>query len=62
MAALPDLTLGCEFYMWTYYARTDIADTPFPVRGGHVHLPDGPGLGARPDPDALSRHRTRLLD
>ena len=61
MAAVPDLTLGCEFYMSTYYAETDIAKTPFPVRGGHVHLPTTPGLGTAPDPDALARYRTRLL-
>ncbi|NNE81293.1 MAG: cycloisomerase, partial [Silicimonas sp.] len=61
MAAVPDLTLGCEFYMSSYYASEDIAETPFPVRGGKVHLPVGPGLGIRPDPDALARHRTGLL-
>ena len=43
MAALPDLTLGCEFYMSTYYAREDILTEPFPVRDGLVHVPDGAG-------------------
>ncbi|MCV6593895.1 MAG: cycloisomerase [Silicimonas sp.] len=58
MAALPELRLGCEFYMSTYYASADIAETPFPVSDGQVHLPEGAGLGVRPDRDALARHRT----
>lgn len=61
MAALPELHLGCEFYMSTYYAAEDIAEVPFPVKNGMVHLPEGPGLGVRPDPDALLRHRTSHL-
>ncbi|MGP6087897.1 enolase C-terminal domain-like protein [Antarctobacter jejuensis] len=61
MAAIPNLTLGCEFYMSSYYAEADIAVTPFPVRDGHVHVPTEPGLGAVPDPDMLARYRTRLL-
>jgi len=61
MAAVPDLQLGCEFYMSTYYAAEDIAETPFPVAGGMVHVPDGPGLGIRPDTDKLARFRTQLL-
>ena len=62
MAALPDLTLGCEFYMSTYYAREDILTEPFPVRDGLVHVPDGPGLGVAADPDRLARYRTDLLE
>ena len=62
MAALPELHLGCEFYMSTYYAREDILTEPFPVRGGEVHVPAGPGLGVRVDPDRLGRHRTELLE
>ncbi len=61
MAALPELELGCEFYMSTYYSQEDILAEPFPVRGGEVHVPDGPGLGVRVDPDRLARHRTELL-
>ena len=62
MAALPDLHLGCEFYMSTYYLREDILAEPFPVRGGMVHVPDGPGLGVAVDPDRLARYRTLLLE
>jgi muconate cycloisomerase len=62
MAAVPDLTLGCEFYMSTYYAEADIAQTPFPVSGGKVHVPTAPGLGVAPDPDTLGRYRIDLLE
>lgn len=61
MAAVPDLLLGCEFYMSTYYAQADIAREPFPVRNGMVHVPTAPGLGVAPDPDMLARYRTELL-
>jgi len=61
MAAIPNLTLGCEFYMSTYYAQEDLAAHPFPVRNGHVHVPTAPGLGTAPDPDILARYRTQLL-
>lgn len=62
MAAVPDLRLGCEFYMSTYYAEADIATESFPVRNGHVHVPQGPGLGVRPDSDRLARYRTDLFE
>lgn len=62
MAAIPDLTLGCEFYMSTYYAEADIAQHPFPVSDGHVHLPNTPGLGCAPDLDVLARYTTQVLE
>lgn len=62
MAAVPDLILGCEFYMSTYFAAADIATEPFPVRNGLVHVPTGPGLGVVPDPDMLARYRRELLE
>jgi len=61
MAAIKDLTLGCEFYMSTYYAEADIAATAFPVEGGQVHVPRRPGLGTAPEPEKLARYRTQLL-
>lgn len=61
LAGLPELRLGCEFYMSTYYAEDDLAETPFPVHDGHVHLPDGPGLGTRPDRDKLNQYRVERL-
>ena len=62
MAALPELDLGCEFYMSTYYAREDLLAEPFPVRGGLVHVPEGPGLGVTVDPERLAKYRTDLLE
>ncbi|MEM9356650.1 MAG: enolase C-terminal domain-like protein [Pseudomonadota bacterium] len=62
MAALPDLHLGCEFYMATYYVEEDILSEPFPVRDGLVHVPNGPGLGVKVDPDMLAKYRTELLE
>ena len=56
MAAVPDLTLECEFYMATYYAQDDILRDPFPVRNGRVHVPTGPGLGVVVDPEKLARY------
>ncbi len=61
MAAIPDLALGCEFYMSTFYAEADLAQKPFPVADGHVHVPATPGLGVVPDPDMLKLYRTHLL-
>lgn len=53
IAATPEITLGCEFYQARYYLETDILEEPFPCDGGHVTVPDGPGLGGRPDLDKL---------
>ncbi|MEM8664738.1 MAG: enolase C-terminal domain-like protein, partial [Pseudomonadota bacterium] len=61
MAAVPDLTLGCEFYMSTYYAAEDICCEPFPVMAGHVVVPTAPGLGVVPNPDKLTRYRTAIF-
>ena len=61
MAALPELRLGCEFYMSTYYAAEDIAETPFPVKNGKVLVPCAPGLGVRPDRERMTQFRTLHL-
>ena len=55
MAAIPDLELGCEFYMSTYYLQEDILAEPFPVRNGQVQVPTGPGLGVDVDRARLER-------
>ncbi len=55
-AATPQITLGCEFYQARYFLREDILETPFPCEGGLVTLPDGPGLGIRPDVDKLNHY------
>lgn len=54
IAATPEITLGCEFYQAKYYLTRDLLSTRFPIDGGEVVVPDGPGLGAEPDPDALA--------
>ena len=56
VAATPEITLGCEFYQARYYLREDILETPFPVADGRVRVPDGPGLGIRPDLQLVRRH------
>ena len=61
MAALPELRLGCEFYMSSYYASEDIAKTPFPVQNGKVIVPQGAGLGVAPDREKLKRFQTAHL-
>jgi muconate cycloisomerase len=61
MAAVPDLTLGCEFYMSTYYLQEDVLTEAFPVREGTVVVPTGPGLGGEPDPDRLGRWTVERL-
>ena len=61
MAAVPDLLLGCEFYMSTYYTKEDVLTEPFPVRNGKVHVPTAPGLGVRVDPEKIAKYRTDLL-
>lgn len=62
MAALPDLHLGCEFYMSTYYSQEDILTEPFPVRNGLVNVPSSPGLGVTVDRDRLAKYRTHFLE
>jgi muconate cycloisomerase len=61
MAALPELSLGCEFYMATYYLTEDILTEPFPVRNGYVHVPSGPGLGVGVDLARLEKHTVQAL-
>lgn len=61
MAALPELALGCEFYMATYYLTEDILTEPFPVKDGHVHIPSGPGLGIDVDRTRLEKYTLQTL-
>ena len=57
IAATPEIRFGCEFYQASYYLCEDILETPFPAKGGAVQVPDGPGLGIRPDLEKLERYR-----
>ena len=59
IAATPEITLGCEFYQAQYYLAEDILETPFPSAGGVVTVPDGPGLGIRPDVEKLQFYAER---
>ena len=56
IASTPSIDLGCEFYQAKYYLAEDILETPFPCEGGRVQIPDGPGLGIRPDLDKLEHY------
>ena len=59
IAAAPAITLGCEFYQARWYLADDLLAEPFPVRDGAVIVPRAPGLGPRPDPEALARFAIR---
>jgi len=61
MAALPALELGCEFYMASYYLTEDILSEPFPVKGGFVNIPSGPGLGIDVDRARLEKYTLQTL-
>ncbi len=61
MAALPELDLGCEFYMSTYYLTEDILSEPFPVKDGFVRVPSGPGLGVDVDRKRLEKYTIHQL-
>jgi len=54
LAASPNNTLGCEFYMPTLALVEDVA-TSITVANGAVRLPTGPGLGAVIDPAVIRK-------
>ena len=56
IAATPEITLGCEFYQASYFLAEDILAAPFPVKDGHVVVPDTPGLGIAPDPALIMKY------
>ncbi|WP_170336576.1 enolase C-terminal domain-like protein [Ruegeria arenilitoris] len=56
IAATPEITLGCEFYQASYFLKEDILEEPFKVRNGQVCVPDGPGLGGKPDLGKLDHY------
>jgi O-succinylbenzoate synthase len=53
LAALPGFTLPGDTSASERYYRTDIT-TPFVLDGGHLAVPDGPGLGVTPLPGELA--------
>ncbi|WP_299989261.1 enolase C-terminal domain-like protein [uncultured Ruegeria sp.] len=56
IAATPEITLGCEFYQASYFLKEDILEEPFQISDGQVVVPEGPGLGSRPDLSKLEHH------
>jgi len=56
IAATPEIGLGCEFYHARYYLTEDILEEPYSCDNGRVQVPNGPGLGIRPDLDKLKRY------
>ena len=61
LAALPGFTLPGDISASDRYWRTDIT-APFVLEGGHIRVPAGPGLGVRPDPDALAAVTTSVRE
>ena len=61
VASTPEIKLGCEFYHATYYVKHDILSDRFPVKDGHVIVPDGPGLGIQPDVSVIERFAKRRV-
>ena len=59
MATIPDLHLGCEFYMPTYYLQEDILAQPFSIKNGQVQIPTKPGLGIEVNLDLLAKYRVK---
>lgn len=56
IAATPEISLGCEFYQASYFLKEDILEQPFQVKDGQVCVPQGPGLGGRPDLTKLDHY------
>lgn len=59
LAALPGFTLPGDVSASDRYWRRDLT-TPFALEDGHLRVPTGPGLGVRPDPDALAEYTTSV--
>ncbi|HET6965304.1 MAG TPA: enolase C-terminal domain-like protein, partial [Acidimicrobiales bacterium] len=57
LAALPGFTLPGDVSASDRYWGRDLT-TPFALEDGHLRVPTGPGLGVRPDPDALAEYTT----
>ena len=57
LAALPNFTLPGDTSASDRYFRRDITE-PFVLRDGRLPVPDGPGLGVSPIPDALNEVTT----
>jgi len=59
VAAVSDAVIdGCEA-VGPLKMAGDVVTTPARLDAGVIDLPDGPGLGATIDPEALARYRVR---
>ena len=57
LAALPGFSLPGDTSASDRYYRADITE-PFVLDGGHLGVPDGPGIGVQPKPEALAEVTT----
>lgn len=60
IAAMPGMSLGCEFYMPHHVLTEDVLEERIPNRAGAVIVPMGPGLGITVS-DASLRGNARIL-
>jgi len=60
MGAVPELILGCEFYMSTYYIEEDLLEEPFALKDGQVMVPTAPGLGISINHEKLLKYRIEV--
>lgn len=60
IAAMPGMSLGCEFYMPHHVLTEDVLEERIPNRGGAVIVPTGPGLGIAVS-EASLRGNARIL-
>jgi muconate cycloisomerase len=54
VAATPNVSLGCEFYMPRFVFYNDILVTPVTAEKGMVTVPTGPGIGVELDWDVIN--------
>ena len=45
-----------------FYLSEDILEDVFPVKDGHVVVPDGPGLGISVNPDIVEKYAVEISD
>ncbi len=55
IAATPNISLGCEFYMPKYMFAPDELEGSVDIRDGLVYPPNGPGLGIEIDEDVIEK-------
>jgi O-succinylbenzoate synthase len=53
LAALPGFTLPGDTSASDRYFHRDLTE-PFVLEHGHLRVPEGPGIGAVPDPEVLA--------